>query len=131
MPKFVEIDQKTFEGLCHIQCTQREVCDFLNVDDKTLTKWCKTTYGLPFSDVLRQKRGGGKVSLRRTQWRNAIDLNNTTMQIWLGKQFLGQTDKVETDNVTLTGSIERIERVIIDDIEDDSQNPADSDTEGL
>lgn len=34
----------------------------------------------------------GKRSLRRMQWKSAKG-GNATMQIWLGKQLLGQTDK--------------------------------------
>lgn len=47
-----------------------------------------------------QKRGAGKISLRRSQWRLAE--KNASMAIWLGKQYLGQRDVVElglpTDN---------------------------------
>ena len=39
----------------------------------------------------------GKISLRRSQLKLA-DSGNCTMNIWLGKQYLGQTDKVESDN---------------------------------
>ncbi len=37
------IDKKVFESLCAIQCTQQEICGVLDVDDKTLTSWCKAT----------------------------------------------------------------------------------------
>lgn len=36
----------------------------------------------------------GKASLRRLQWKSAQ--SNPVMQIWLGKQYLGQADKLET-----------------------------------
>jgi hypothetical protein len=38
-------------------------------------------------------REEGRASLRRLQWRSAE--HSVAMQIWLGKQFLGQTDKQE------------------------------------
>ena len=94
------IDQRQFEALCAIQCTEEEICSVLNVDDKTLTKWCKEKYGGSFSDVYKVKRLGGKASLRRMQWKLAE--KNATMGIWLGKQYLGQVDKIEgTHNVAL------------------------------
>lgn len=31
-----EIDQKQFEALCGLQCTLLEICDALDVSDKTL-----------------------------------------------------------------------------------------------
>lgn len=46
-----------------------------------------------FSDIFHIKRGIGKISLRRSQFRMAEV--NPTMAIWLGKQYLGQTDKQE------------------------------------
>lgn len=96
-----EIDQKAFENLCGIQCTQEEICDWFGVCTETLNSWCKRTYKQGFSEVFKQKRGKGKVSLRRNQWRLAE--NNATMAIWLGKQYLEQKDtveaKLETDGV--------------------------------
>lgn len=93
-----EIDQKNFESLCGLQCTLEEICGFFGVTDKTLDGWCKRTYGTSFSEVFKQKRGAGKISLRRSQFRLAEKSAN--MAIWLGKQYLGQKDEVhfETDN---------------------------------
>lgn len=85
-----EINQESFEGLCALQCTKDEVCCFFNITDKTLENWCKRTYGSGFSDVFRKKRGKGKISLRRAQFRLAE--KNAAMAIFLGKQYLGQSD---------------------------------------
>jgi hypothetical protein len=90
-----EIDQKQFENLCGLQCTLEEICGWFGVTDKTLDGWCKRTYRASFSEVFRQKRGLGKVSLRRSQWRLAE--KNASMAIWLGKQYLGQRDVVDLD----------------------------------
>ena len=96
-----EIDQKQFENLCGLQCTLEEICDWFGVTDKTLNSWCKRTYSKSFSEVFRQKRSTGKISLRRSQWKLAE--KNANMAIWLGKQYLGQKDIVEVgvekDNV--------------------------------
>ena len=87
------IDKKQFENLCGLQCTLLEICDFFDVEDDTLNSWCKKTYGTTFSEVFKQKRGKGQISLRRMQWKLAE--KNPTMAIFLGKQYLGQKDKVE------------------------------------
>ena len=98
-----QIDKRIFEGLCRMQCTQEEIADAFDCDADTLTAWCKRTYfdsngdGMNFSDVFRQKRGQGKVSLRRMQWKTA-EAGNVTMQIFLGKNFLGQSDKQEIEH---------------------------------
>lgn len=85
------IDKKAFESLCGLQCTKNEICGFFDITDKTLETWCKRTYGAGFSDVFKQKRGKGKISLRRAQFRLAE--KNANMAIWLGKQYLDQSDK--------------------------------------
>lgn len=90
-----EIDKKTFENLCGLQCTEAEICGFFNVTDKTLSSWCKREYGLKFSEVFAQKRGLGKISLRRAQFQLAE--KSAAMAIFLGKQYLGQSDTPTTD----------------------------------
>ena len=95
-----KISQKQFESLCAIQCTEEEICDVLEVTDKTLTKWCKETYNKPFSEVFREKRALGKASLRRNQWKLA-EKGNSTMQIWLGKQMLKQSESPLQDEIKL------------------------------
>ena len=98
-PKKV-INQKQFESLCAIQCTQEEICNVLDVTDKTLTRWCNEVYSLSFSEVYEQKRDIGRMSLRRNQFKLA-EGGNTTMQIWLGKQVLKQSENPVMDNIKL------------------------------
>ena len=91
-----DINQKTFENLCGIQCTHEEICAVLDISPKTLERWCKKTYGETFAQVFKAKRGIGKVSLRRTMWETAQD-GNTTLQIFLAKNFLGMSDHVKVE----------------------------------
>lgn len=88
----IHIDEVKFEELCSLQCTQAEICEEFNVTDKTLTSWCKRTYGKSFSEVFSQKRKKGFKSLRQTQF-SLAQSGNATMLIWLGRNWLGQTDK--------------------------------------
>ena len=87
------IKREQFEGLCAIQCTLDEMEGVLGCCGDTIEKWCKETYGKGFSEVFAEKRGVGRASLRRYQYQMAQ--KNPTMAIWLGKQWLGQTDKQE------------------------------------
>lgn len=89
-----EINQEQFEALCRIQCTEEEICSVLGVDEATLIKWCKANYGETFSKIFKDKKLGGKASLRRMQWKLAE--KNVTMSIWLGKQYLGQSEQIQT-----------------------------------
>lgn len=90
------IDKKNFESMCAYQCTLEEICAFMGVTDVTLNKWCKKEYGTTFSDVFKQKRELGKMSLRRKQW--ALADKNASMAIFLGKQYLGQKDSIEVED---------------------------------
>lgn len=89
----IEIDKEQFEKLCYLQCTINEIASFFNCSVDTIERWCKREFNAGFADVYDKKRCGGKISLRRAQFRLAE--TNVTMAIWLGKQFLGQTDKQE------------------------------------
>lgn len=86
-----QIPQDEFEKLCALQCTKEEICGFFNTTDKTLESWCKRTYKKGFSEIFREKRGTGKISLRRMQFQLAK--KSAAMAIFLGKNWLGQTDK--------------------------------------
>ena len=102
-----EIDQRQFENLCGLQCTLEEICGWFEVCSDTLEAWCKRTYKQNFSEIFKQKRGTGKISLRRAQFRLAE--KNANMAIWLGKQYLGQKDVVE--NVT-KADMDQFERIV-------------------
>ena len=97
----VEIDKTEFEKLCGLHCTKEEIAGFFDCSEDTIDRWCKRTYGESFAVVFRQKRSSGRISLRRTQY--AMAKTNPTMAIWLGKQWLGQTDKQE---VTMSKTID-------------------------
>lgn len=77
------IDYKLVEDLASIFCTQVEIANIMKCDVRTLLRdetFCHTyTKGID----------GAKSSLRRVQFTSAMN-GNVTMQIWLGKQYLGQ-----------------------------------------
>lgn len=95
-----QIDKAQFEKLCGLQCTLEEFCCYFDCDNKTLEKWCKRTYKQNFSEIFKVKKGNGKISLRRKQFELAMS-GNSTMLIWLGRNMLGQTDKIEVTTSTI------------------------------
>lgn len=113
-----EIDKKQFENLCGLQCTREEICSFFDITDKTLDGWCHRTYGESFSVVFAQKRGKGKISLRRAQFELAK--KNAAMAIFLGKQYLDQRDTpiidVNIKNNNLLEAIQSAEEVDVSDL---------------
>ena len=91
-----ELDKEQFEKLCGLQCTLEEIAGFFNCDVNTVEKWCKQTYSLNFSEVFKQKRSTGQISLRRMQFKLAE--KSAAMAIFLGKNYLGQKDVIEEVN---------------------------------
>lgn len=89
----VDFDVETFEKLCSYQCTLVEIEDHMKLSQDTIERRCQEVYGKKFAEVYALKKGAGKLSLRRAQYKTALD-GNATMQIWLGKQLLGQQDKI-------------------------------------
>ncbi|WPY01564.1 hypothetical protein Trichorick_01477 (plasmid) [Candidatus Trichorickettsia mobilis] len=95
-----EIDFDVLQKLCELNCTRDEICNFFEIDDKTLTARIVEVGYDSFSAYYKKYLNTGKISLRRIQWQSA-NAGSVPMQIWLGKQYLGQKDKAESD-VTLT-----------------------------
>ena len=101
----IDFDIEQFEELCKIQCTEAEIAAVLKMSVDTLARCIEEVYGITFAEVFAQKREGGKASLRRAQWNTALETKNPVMQIFLGKNMLGQADKQEIDN-NVSGNIE-------------------------
>lgn len=89
-----EIDLKVLENLCRINCTKEEIASVLEVSSDTIERYILEKFKVNFAVFFKRFQGSGKISLRRMQWASARK-GNVTMQIWLGKQYLGQADKVE------------------------------------
>lgn len=94
-----QIDEKQVERLAAIGCTNKEIAGLFGCCDDTLVN--------RFSDVLKRGRQNLKMSLRRFQYRSA-QKGSVPMQIWMGKQYLGQRDKVEVEH---TADAEKWERI--------------------
>ena len=90
--KFVDLE--LVEKLAHIQCTYPEIASALGVSVDTLTRHPD------FAATFKRGAEGGRKSLRRLQFESAAK-GNATMQIWLGKQYLGQSDQI-SNNVRRT-----------------------------
>lgn len=88
-----QIDKDHFEKLCGIMCTLDDISGWFDCSPDTIERWCKKTYQETFADVYKKKSSNGKVSLRRKQYEIAMQ-GNVTLLIWLGKQHLGQMDKL-------------------------------------
>lgn len=94
----LEIDAEQFKGLCAIQCTLNEIANWFKCSEDTIERFCRREFDMSFADAYKTYSVGGKISLRRIQFRMAE--TNASMAIWLGKQYLGQKDQQEISLAT-------------------------------
>lgn len=80
-----DLDKNQIEQLAMIQCTMGEIAAVMSCSVDTLDR--------RYAEVIKQGRQKGAMSLRRMQYERARS-GNTAMLIWLGKQYLGQTEKM-------------------------------------
>ena len=91
-------DEKTLhllEGLGRIQATTKEAAAALDVSEVTFIDFLKR------EEIARETfengKANGRISLRRAQVELALE-GNATMQVWLGKNLLGQKDKSDIEH---------------------------------
>ena len=89
-PKKYDIDKTQVEKLASYGCTVREVANFFGCSEDLIKK--------SYSQFMTKGKDKGKIRLRQMQWRSAEN-GSVPMQLWLGKQVLGQTDKQELTEI--------------------------------
>jgi len=89
-PAFV-IDFVKLKALAQIQCTDAEIAAVLGCSLPTFNR--NKDKDPRVVETIEEGKASGRASLRRKQYAVALD-GNPTMLIWLGKQLLGQRDKL-------------------------------------
>ncbi len=87
--KEMRYDYNLVEELAKIFCTQQEIANIMNVSLRTLQR------DEVFCHTYIKGIDNAKSTLRRAQYKSAIESGNVAMQIWLGKQYLGQHEPKE------------------------------------
>ena len=82
----LELNAENVEKLAAIACTNQEIADVLDVSKDTIER--------NYAAALKSGRGNMSCSLKRKQFELAMT-GNVTMLTLLGKNYCGQTDKVE------------------------------------
>lgn len=108
-----EIDWETARGLCQIMCTNEEIASVLGVCYNTLNAHCKKKFNRTIGEWADLHRDKAKASIRRAQYKSAVEMLNPTLLIWLGKQYLDQTDKQDVSHKIVPPTI--IDDVPFDD----------------
>ena len=89
-PKPRWVDPDLLEKFVELGCTLQDVATLFGF--KSLTSIKTRIRREPWKSAWQRGRAKGNIALRQAQWRAAL-AGNTTMLIWLGKQYLGQTDQ--------------------------------------
>lgn len=92
-PKAI-IDWQKVGQMLEADCTAVGIAATLGIEEDTLRKRCPADNKCTFSEFSQQKKAKGDELLRMKQFQTAMS-GNVTMQIWLGKQRLKQSDKSE------------------------------------
>jgi len=87
--KRIKIDGKEVQKLASYGLNNTEIAEFYNVSEGTIRK--------QYSEFLTKGRSNVKMRLKKKQIDVAMK-GNVSMLIWLGKQYLGQSEKAEEKN---------------------------------
>ena len=96
-----ELNLKQIQAAAAIGCTQEDIARLVGVSERTIQRRADAR------EAIAQGMAVMRTSLRRMQWDKAKD-GNVTMMIWLGKQLLGQKDRVEETHREEVVEIQRI-----------------------
>ena len=80
------VDPETVYKLALMGANNSEIADWYGVTEQSIR--------YRFNEYLAKARSSLKIKLRRAQLKVAIENENPTMLIWLGKQMLGQSENV-------------------------------------
>lgn len=86
------------EELAAMQCTLEEIGGFFGVDKSTISR--------NYATEIHKGRQRGKISLRRSQFKLAQ--TNGAVSIWLGRNWLGQSETPMVENDENNGLTEYI-----------------------
>lgn len=92
-----EIDWEKVDRFLNAQCDGVGIAEILGIHPNTLYEACKEVHKMNFSEYSAIKKAEGVELLKAKQYQTAME-GNVTMQVWLGKQYAGQKDKVENDH---------------------------------
>lgn len=91
-PKLDIHDDEVYK-LARLGASNVDIADFFGCAESTIRG--------RFCEILKKGRAERRNTLRQWQW-DAAAGGNVTMLIWLGKQDLGQADKVQTTSRDVT-----------------------------
>lgn len=87
----VEIDLKMMARLADLLFTAADCAMFFECGISTIDRRLKEAGWAGYGEFFHRHSARARVRLRQAQWKSAM-AGNITIQIWLGKQYLGQSN---------------------------------------
>lgn len=109
----IELNLEQLKALVRIQCTAEECAAVLGMSTDTLDRRLKELDFAGFAEFYKKYSHEGMASLRRAQWKAATEQLNPTMLVWMGKQMLGQKDKVHNEHTGENGGPIKVQQVVL------------------
>ena len=119
-----EIDWSMVDKLLQAHTPGTEIAASFDMHPDTFYRRVEKEQGVGFSEYCAQKRKKGCNNLRIAQFKNARE-GNTSMQIWLGKNWLGQKDEPKEEK-EFDGSLAKLLELLKTIV-----NPADTFPQGV
>lgn len=94
-----ELDWSKLDAVLQFGARLLDCQGILDIGEETIQKKIRAKYNLTFGEYRELRMSTMRAKLLQKQFDVAMQ-GNVTMLIWLGKQHLGQVDKLETENVT-------------------------------
>lgn len=91
------IDWNKVDNYLKAQCDGVGIAGIIGIHPNTLYEACEEQNKMSFSEYAALKKGEGRELLRAKQFQSAME-GDKTMQIWLGKQYLGQKDSSKIEH---------------------------------
>tara|TARA_R100001460_G_scaffold82978_2_gene123873 strand:+ start:780 stop:1100 length:321 start_codon:yes stop_codon:yes gene_type:complete len=82
--KYKTVDKELIKKLGSLMCTYEEIGFIVGMSGENVKK--------RFKKAVEEGQAVGKESLRRAQFKKAVEAGDTRMLIFLGKNYLGQKD---------------------------------------
>lgn len=98
---------ETLDGILQYGATVPDAAEILGVSEDTIERSIKKNHGLTFAEYRNKKMGRVRIKLLQKQIAMALN-GSVPLLIWLGKQYLGQSEKQEIEHAG--NSVIRIEK---------------------
>lgn len=91
-----EIDDRLFDQLIQLPLIKSDIGHAFNCSEDTLERYVKARFECTFAELQAQKRQNFKRNILAKQLEMAMK-GNVALLIWLGKNYLDQKEKIETE----------------------------------